>query len=185
MHTDALNRKFEDELTRFLLWFMEKPKPLLVPMALPMTFLEGIHGVTVYRQPPFQVQLFLAAPNTVIPTHTHPNIDSYEVFLYGMEFTHSDNVIISMEQAMLAGASQNGGQMPNRPLAQFQTIRVLPDDRHGGRSSLQGGAFLSVQHWRNDVAISSVERDWDGNTMGRMHEANILQNSGPETPAWK
>ena len=51
-----------------------------------LLFIEGVHGITLYKKKPFQVQLFICQPNLNIPVHTHPNVDSYEVFLYGMSF---------------------------------------------------------------------------------------------------
>lgn len=161
---DATGRVFKDDLTKFLNWYLKKNKPVIpfVPLDEAQHFVENVTSLVIYRQFPYQVQLFIAAPGTVIPEHVHPNVDSYEVFLRGMEFTHNGEVIVSMIEAVTSGredmAKPHGG-----------IIRVQPNDLHGGRASNTGGAFLSVQKWlRPD--ISSVGNDWDGESMGPIHD---------------
>ena len=126
-----------------------------------LLFIEGVHGITLYRHKPYQVELFICQPNLNIPEHTHPNVDSYEVFLYGMEFTHGGKTLISKEQSL---EETNG-----LPTCAYQTIRVRPNDPHGGNASKYGGAFISIQHWLNDTEISHVSSDWCGDTMGKKH----------------
>ena len=88
---DGTGREFDDDLTHFLQWYLNAGLRLFVPHDNFIHFVEGVTGVTIYRSEPYQVQLFTATPNTVIPSHTHPNVDSYEVSLSGMEsvsYTH-------------------------------------------------------------------------------------------------
>jgi quercetin dioxygenase-like cupin family protein len=69
------------------------------PMKNGLVFIEGVSGIVLYRVKSFQVELFICQPNCVIPQHTHPDVDSYECFLYGMKFTHSGETIIDHEEA--------------------------------------------------------------------------------------
>lgn len=158
-----------DELQGFLQWFMGT-KPLLVPGADALSFYETAVGIVLYRQPPFQVQMFIAMPAKRIAEHTHPNVDSFEIWLHGMEFTHSGNVLVDLAQA-----SQLGPQ--GIPIAYGHAIRVRPTDTHGGIGGDKGGAFLSVQKWLNGIHPTCVARDWDGDTMGPMHERSITSTS--------
>jgi len=89
----------EDDLSYFADWYLNSGdiKRLYTPFKDPLLFIEGVSGVVLYRRDNFQVELFICQPNTVIPEHTHPDVDSYECFLYGMKFTHGGT------------ASKNGG----------------------------------------------------------------------------
>jgi len=40
-------------------------------------------GLILYRQPPFQVELWILPPNTESPEHSHPNVDIYLVAVTG------------------------------------------------------------------------------------------------------
>ncbi len=62
------------------------------------------------------------------------------------------------------------------PLNAYQTIRVKPNDLHGGTASKNGGAFISIQHWLNDVDPTHVSSNWDGNSMGKQHSEQAKLN---------
>ena len=154
----------EDNLSFFANWFLTSGdiKGVYTPSDKnALLFIEGVHGITLYRKKPYQVELFICQPNLNIPEHTHPNVDSYEVFLYGMNFTHGGQTAISKEQSL---EETNG-----LPTYAYQTIRVRPNDLHGGIASKYGGAFISIQHWLNNIEPSHVSSDWDGNSMGDEH----------------
>ena len=155
----------EDELTNFRDWYLDTHPPLLVPFNHFLHFVEGVTGLTIYRDGPFQVQLFIAAPNTVIPNHIHPNVDSYEVALNGMEFFLNDDVMLSRER--------NDTPDGNYSDAMYETIRVHPDVPHGGIAGKNGGSFMSIQHWLNGVEPTSVGNDWNGDTMGNCHTNQV------------
>ena len=91
----------EDDLSSFADWYLNSGdiKRLYTPFKNPLLFIEGVSGVVLYRKDNFQVELFICQPNTIIPEHTHPDVDSYELFLYGMKFTHSGETVITDEQA--------------------------------------------------------------------------------------
>ena len=154
----------EDELSNFAHWYLTSGEVdrVYTPIDKGLLFIEGVSGIVLYRQKPFQVELFICQPNLVIPEHTHPDVDSYEVFLYGMKFTHSGQTLLNEEEAL---EHQNG-----YPINAYQTIRVKPNDIHGGTASNKGGAFISIQHWLNDVNPSHVSSNWSGNSMGKQHE---------------
>ena len=153
---DSTGREFNDALTTFLEWYLEAGLKIFTPMDDAVHFVENVVGTTIYRHEQFQVQLFTANPNTIIPEHVHPNVDSYEVALTGMEFTLQGKIILPM------WASDTKCQDSNLSIAHYSTVRVLPESLHGGRSGPKGGAFMSVQHWLNGVKPTSVGNDWNG-----------------------
>ena len=153
----------EDELSNFAYWYLTSGEvdKFYTPIKNGLLFIEGVSGIVLYRNEQFQVELFICQPNLVIPEHTHPDVDSYEFFLHGMKFTHSGETVINNEEALL---EQDGF-----PINAYQTIRVKPNDPHGGTASKYGGAFISIQHWLNDVDPTHVSSNWEGNSMGQQH----------------
>ena len=53
-------------------------------------------SLCIYRHEPFQVELVTVKPGTYIPPHTHPNVDSYEVALRGIEFYSGGKTTLPM-----------------------------------------------------------------------------------------
>jgi len=145
----------ETDLEVYLKYFFDT-KPILFPPKNPLNFVEGVTGYTINRYNQFQTQLFIASPNTEIPDHIHPNVDSFEVAIYGMTFRHSNEIVGTPET-----------------IQQGEAIYVAHNDWHGGTASSTGGCFLSIQKWLNNIPPSSVGNDWDGNTMGAYHTSMI------------
>ena len=168
---DGTGREFNDHLTTFLEWFLKaedfKGFPLYIPVKDSIHFsgtagpdphsASGVVGLTIFRQKDFQVQLFTCTPNGIIPPHTHPNVDSYEVALRGMEFYLEDKTILHDWESVFEDFRP--GQQ-GQCMAKYYTVRVLPDAVHGAKAHKDGGCFMSVQHWLNGVPPSSVGNDW-------------------------
>lgn len=167
-HTDSTGREFSDKLSDFLIWYLygNECKQLFVPFKDSMHFVEGVTGITIFRHNEFQVQMFVVEPNVVINSHTHPNVDSYEVFLKGMTFTLNEEEVVNFKDV----------EPDDKGLSNVinSTIRVLPDNLHGGTASPDGGCFLSVQRWLNGVEPTSVGNDWIGKTMGKDHDQQVI-----------
>lgn len=108
-------------------------------------------GVTLYRNGPFQVQLFIAQPFASAPPHTHPNVDSEEVLVQG------------------TGVVLVAGRPPTRNIF----TPVAPDDVHTAHAYEKGASFLSIQKWLNGVAPTSVERDWRGAPLDDAHARQL------------
>jgi mannose-6-phosphate isomerase-like protein (cupin superfamily) len=130
-----------DELESFLNWWMAN-RYINTPQDNSLTYEKDTHGVVLYRDGQFQVELFNVKPNSEIVPHIHPNVDSFEVFLGGDIHFMCDGVW-SYEQKL--GES---------------ITRVKPDSWHGGLFGERGGCFLSVQHWLNGVPPTFVGNDW-------------------------
>ena len=159
---DWMGVDYNDDLTAFLEWYLNASPPIAPPRgAPPVHFVEKVTGVVVYREGQFQVQLFTAAPGAAIPPHHHPNVDSYEVSLWGMRFAIYQN-------------GKKNEMHPNVMRKRGKAIRILPDTDHEALASKHGGCFLSVQHWLNGTKPSSVGNDWVGlENMGAAHLEQI------------
>ncbi|NOT15736.1 MAG: hypothetical protein HOP21_09230 [Methylotenera sp.] len=159
-----------DELEKFAQYFLSKVNVLAaVPFAGAVSYIEDVTSVLMFRQGQFQVQMFIVPEGTVIPEHIHPNVDSMEVYMGGnIKFSHSGKFVslaenISAQPGSLGIAKLRG-----------MTIRVKPNDLHGGVFGAGGGVFLSIQHWLNNIAPHCVARDYSGLSMGADHTAKVI-----------
>ncbi len=143
---------------KFAVWWL-RAKPLAVPQdSGAVRYYDGFAGITLYRQPPFQVQLFVVRPNGMSPWHAHPNIDSVEYGLAG------DGIgTFRSERSAHAG-----------PL-----ILIEPSEGHEAGSGPAGGCFFSIQKWLNGVAPSSVELDWTGPSIDDTHHTDLGRPLAP------
>jgi len=143
-----------DELTSFLNWYLTN-RPLLPPADAPMYDYEGKLSAVLFRQYPFQVELFVEKPNIIIPEHNHPNVDSFEVFVCGEVLFHCNGQPMDTLESVSKVDPKTGA-----PALLGASIRVKPEAPHGATIGARGGTFLSVQKWMNDTPITSVGRDW-------------------------
>ncbi len=164
----------KDGLDKFADWYFASgtPRTMRVPADDPIMVIDGILGLTLFRFNQYQVQLFLAGPDVVVPEHTHPNVASYEVALFGVELTHKGKIIVPMECAM---TPQPMAPPWGNPVSvdYFRRLRVNTNDVHGCRTGPMGGSFMSLQEWRNGIKPTSVVADWDGPTLGRKHDIHV------------
>jgi hypothetical protein len=155
-----------DPLDSFMQWFWTTPPIGFIPFKDPISKIEDVISLLWYRSKPFQVQLFLVPPNYIIPEHTHPNVDSYEIYLGGnIRFSHSGNYANPIEDMVPLpdGTCHIRGRI----------VRVRPNDVHGGVSGPEGGVFMSVQYWLNGIEPHCVAADYDGIVMGPDHLAKV------------
>ena len=142
---------------------------------------EGFNSFLHRRDGQFQVQIFQFESNKhdmyVVPEHTHPNVNSYEIFLSGgrnMFFSHSGKWIY-----------------PKHPnlyyYKKYRCIRVNNNDLHGAVVKPEvGGKFISVQHWLNGVKPSCVGLDYQGYGVSEKQSEvdGVLYDKNPQRD-WK
>ena len=152
------------ELSRFRRWFLkEGPRFGNIPWHNAVKDIHGITAIQWYRDPPFQVQVFIMHGFCIIPEHTHPNVDSVELNLGG-RFTLSlggrwvEDKLLTKSAEMGGFNAYHGKQIP-----------VPSDMIHGAVIGPGGGAFMSIQHWKNGVQPHCVSRDYDGIALASDH----------------
>lgn len=113
-------------------------------------------SMILYRQPPFQVELVTWMPGTVVPAHTHPNIDSIQLAVSG-------------ELALVLGPDEDAtndlierSQTWKASTLKKRPIRIGPGVWHGGKASKAGATFLSFQQWTEGVKQTAAGIDWRG-----------------------
>jgi quercetin dioxygenase-like cupin family protein len=158
-----------DELDLFLKWSLDNLTLIgRVPYAQPIWKIQDVTSVLMYRENQFQIQMFIVPEGVIIPEHTHPNVDSYEVYVGGnIKFSHSGKYVLTKE---LEGENPD----TKTALARGNVIRVKPEDKHGGVFGPGGGVFLSVQHWLNNVKPHCVAADYIGTVMGEDHYDKVI-----------
>ena len=173
-----------DKLEKFCEWFLERiPVIGMVPLHGAVGRFENVASLILYRNPPFQVQMFMTSDGFIVPEHTHPNVDSIEVYMGGdIKFSHGGVFAgrdkwkkfegatipeappgLGMDEGRL-GTSRRRGMM----------IRVRPNDVHGGITGKGGGVFLSVQHWLNGIEPHCISNDYSGVAMGPDHFGKVV-----------
>ncbi len=168
-----------DPLTNFLYWFLASPIGMIKPpdpsgIANAFSSLnahESVVTLTLFRNPPWQVELVILLPNSPAwpGEHCHPNVDSYEVAWFNtLNFTKN-------------GTLQNGPellvpvQIAPQQFSLMGAVRLRPTDTHGTNQLPAGGALISVQHWLNDVVPTSVGLDWHGTPTTPGHAAQLAE----------
>ena len=159
-----------DVLDNFCATFLRQ-MPVLgaVPFAGAVSKIENVTAILLYRRGQFQVQMFAVPEDTIIPEHSHPNVDSFEVYVGGniqlsIDGKHCYSPAILFEnKGPLKLASRRGDR-----------VRVRPNQVHGAVIGEGGAVFLSVQHWLNGVAPHCVAADYDGVAMGEDHLAKVV-----------
>ena len=142
-----------DQLQAFLYWWLQTRAINTPEVENPFIFEGGITGIVLYRQPPFQVQLFTVKPNSAALDHVHRFVDSFEVYLGGDIDFHVEG----SETVLWNG---------------HHITRVKPNALHGAGSGEKGCAFLSIQNW-GDIKPTSISHDWldvQGKTSGWVFE---------------
>ena len=112
---------------------------------------EGFNSHIQFRNNQYQVQIFSTPPNFIIPEHKHPNVDSFEVYLSG-------DIDFSLEGSWLS----NWDIRDHTFIDNLFIVQVEHNAIHGAIFGEDGGRFMSVQHWINEVNPSCVGLDYDG-----------------------
>lgn len=140
--------------------------PFRPPCDRAVDAVEGLHGIVMWREGRFQAQCLICAPNTIIPPHAHPNVDSYEVHIDGgVDFFVGERRVIPLRVL--------GRRQGDSSAWYGWAVRVRPGVVHRAEVGPHGGAFLSIQHWPEGIPMSSVGHDWAGATMGPRHSAQV------------
>ncbi|MGZ5050454.1 MAG: hypothetical protein ACXWF8_05275 [Methylobacter sp.] len=142
-----------DDLAAFASWWLNT-RTFCPPRTTPISFYGNMTGVVLYRHENYQVELFIADPDSVAPSHVHPDVDSFELYLSG-------DLVFNIGGVVFDPALQDS--------LSFGPTRIRPDCWHDGKTGKIGGAFLSIQKWLNGVPPTSVGDNWadsDGNKRG-------------------
>jgi len=121
----------------------------------------SVSGLTLYRQKDLQVQLYNLPPNSEIPLHVHPNMDSFEVYVGGDALFTVEGIDTEEHNRKIENFDHLEDKEEFYKEMFLRNFRVTETTSHGGRMGEKGGAWLSIQHWKNGVKPSSPIEDWE------------------------
>ncbi len=108
--------------------------------------------LSLYRKPPFQVEMVIIPRPTLVVEHCHPHIDAFEFHLIGdMNLVLNGRRVFAPEHV----EAWKRGELSARP------VHIGPRDWHHGEITEGTVAFLSIQKWA-DMDPTSVGLDWEG-----------------------
>jgi hypothetical protein len=147
-------------LASFARWFLSQPFSSIRPQHNGVRFFQTsggwVSGIVLFRDGQFQVELFCGSGAGYFPEHKHPNVDSIEVHLCG-EIAFTINGVQMFRAGEISQVLDDGSSSISG-----KRVRVRPGVSHGATVGSTGGAFLSIQRWREGVTPTSVGLDWDG-----------------------
>jgi len=155
-----------DPLEAFFHWFMGGWRGGVFPSVHDgVANVGGYTGLILYRQPPYQVELWIIPPNTSAPEHAHPNVDIFLVHVTGeLSVWVDENLVLGPVQTIpdKDGVTKTNGNF----------IRILPGQSHRASTGQIGAAFLNVQLWM-DGEPRSTASDWKGDALNDDHKKKL------------
>lgn len=133
----------------FANWYKVNKFPIRPPQEDPIYVTEISMSYVLFREGQYQAELYLVKPNTGSPEHSHPGVENIILTWGGDIGTTQSNVV----PAIFCGQG---------PVIKDQGTHAL----HTGN---KGGAFLSLEKWREGAAPTSVTINWKGETCGEEH----------------
>lgn len=112
---------------------------------LEFTYDGGVLLEVLWREKEFQVERVTVRPNRTIPEHRHPNVDSWELHVYG-----SGDAYVGRRKYKL------GTWLLRQP-----AMKIPRNTWHGGTGGDGGNRWLSVQQWHGREP-TTLALDWEG-----------------------
>lgn len=139
----------------FAAWYKEAGYPIRPPIGEKVYVTDISYSYVLYREGQFQVELYLVAPNTASPDHSHPGVENI-VLVWGGDIGHT---------AASISTPPFGVQAP--------TIR--DGDEHALHAGAKGCAVLSIEKWADELKPTSVSINWKGDPCGSTH-SELIKN---------
>jgi|HubBroStandDraft_1064217.scaffolds.fasta_scaffold32872_5 hypothetical protein len=148
-------------LEEFTAWWLRE-SPMLPPVGA-YNVVNGNVGLTLYRDGPFQVQLWTFPPRAEIVDHKHPDVDTILVRVAGRFRLRRNGRVIPLRES---------GRAEWRGLKTWTDI-IAAEDLHGVTVGPTGGAFLSITERKDGRAPESVHLVWEGAPLDERHAADL------------
>ena len=122
-------------------------------------------GLVLYRQSPYQVELWILPPNMQSTEHSHPNVDIFLVHVTGdLKVWVGEELVLGPVQTV---PDKNGVTRSNGNF-----IRIKPGQLHRAETGPLGGAFMNIQLWV-DGKPRSTDSDWKGDALNEDHKKKL------------
>ena len=147
-------------------WWLKNGCPWRPPFDNPIFFTDNAMSLCIFREGKFQVELYLAEPNSYTPSHTHPGVESSFTYLTG-----NFNFDIEGMNTEDTSPYQKEGKDGNHFL--LGVCSSSPDGMaHSLTVKKEGAAFLSFEYWKDKEPVS-VSMNWKGEPVGEIHKEKL------------
>lgn len=147
-------------LTNYVDHVLSKPFNNLLPAVNGIYNYGKVLGVVIDRNDQFQTELFIVPGGLeLIEYHNHPNVDSFEMHICG-DFIFESNGIKYPSSPELVHLNQ-------------KTLVYIPSEDIHGALWKSSGAFMSFQHWKNNVKPTSVILDFKLDENNENHKKGL------------
>lgn len=159
-------------LEQFSQWYINNNYPIRIPQDAKVYVTDYTFSIPIFRDGPFQVELYLVKGNTTSPKHYH-NAEQISIFLGGLVNTRKGKDISEDPEWGSAGSSNpTYSDFPSKDAGAVGKL-LTTDTWHQIRTGNRGAVFLVIQHWDNSEITSAVI-DWKGEPIGPEHTNTIL-----------
>jgi hypothetical protein len=148
-------------IEEFVDWYMTSRMPLMIPWDAKIIQTDDATAISIFKKPPYQIEMYLIYSNKIVPQHAHPNMEVITMMLGGGKNTTKSITGVSSSWGLISENLKNG-------------------ETHGGATrEFSNGeyAILSFEKWPDNVEITSAAINWKGNTAGPIQEELIKLNN--------
>ena len=164
-------------LNEFHKWYTENNYPIRVPENVTIFPIDGSYGCCIFRQDVYQVEIYLAKPNLIVPRHVHP-FDQKIIFLGGhMSGTRGVGDTRYPPRATGGKITENSSkELPHKE--SNLAGAVLPAGHwHEIQAFDQGFVFLNLQKWPSKEAMTSAVIKYNGEPINQDHTDLMKKHS--------
>ena len=164
MSKSALNSSLT--VQEFTNWWL-KNKPIRPPFIDGIFYTDIAASVVLFREGPFQVELYISKPDSIAPYHSHTKVDSVLMYLTGNMVFGKNNIEPDFSEY----------QKPHDTIKDahflFGKFDYLKEgELHNLTTKEEGGCFFSFEKWHDRVP-NSVTVNWEGELTGELHKSRI------------
>lgn len=139
-------------LDEFSRWYVENQHPMKPPAYEPVYDTGYSLRYVIFRELRFQVEMCIVKPNSVFTNYIpKPGVENCTLFLSGSFIGYKyDDVVLDTSDL---GKNEDGTSILLHRIfkeSQFDLDKLITGD--------QGAAFMSLQHWTDDVIMTSLAK---------------------------
>ena len=157
-----------ETLEEFVQWYKDNNYPFRPPFEDPVYVNDNSHSYVLFRQGQYQAELYLVAPNSYVPPHSHPNMENIIVVLGGEMDLRNGKDYYDLTTFFNEPAPDGTCK-----LFGVATPKMTPNTEHEVNILGKGAAFISLERWTNNAKPTSATLRWNGDPVGEMHKAEL------------
>ena len=162
-------------LEEFVDWYKSNNYPLRPPFEDPVYVNDNSHSYVLYREGEYQAELYLVAPNSYVPPHSHPNMENIIIVLGGEMDLRNGKDYYDLTNFFDAPSPTGTSK-----LFGISTPKMTADTPHEVNILNKGAAFISLERWMNGSIPTSATLRWNGEAVGEIHKQQLKDENDGE-----